>query len=303
MFYLTNFELIPVFSSAEGEASGAFTKDQNAAINKRALTGETTHRIDNRSKQSITTHLSQRCRNNHAINGTNDTALATPVTGIALTRQSHRSSSISPSISIDNQHSSTKAAKINGPSDNNAHLLPNPPDPPFDHRTDDQHVVSTKDGKFLVEDATSIQVDQSPPRVNSQWHSLDMRTRLLARLELEKSQASGPSDAEGHSNSIKSPAAQRASVNSETAQNDGGSSVDISTKDGAAHDRVSGLPSVSVASPSDSLSIMSHKRGQSDPDSVPVSVAEEARAREAKLKARAQLRVRLAAEKRRVDVG
>jgi hypothetical protein len=167
-------------------------------------------------------------------------------------------------------------------------------------------VAPTKDGNFLIGNVTSIQVDQSPlPRVNSQLHSVDMRTRLLARLDLEKSQASGvwkPCDVEGHS--IQSPGPQRASGNSEIAQNDGCSSVDISTKGGVAHDRVSDLPSVREASSSDSLSIKSHRRGQSDPDSVvPVSVAEEARAREAKLRARAQLRVRLAAEKRRVDTG
>lgn len=293
----------------EGEASGAFIKDQNTATNERALSGETTLRIDDRSKQSISIHLSQPRRKHQAINGTKDTAL-TPLAGdIALTRQSHTSSlSIPSSISIDNQRPLTGTAKIDKPGDNNAYL---PPDPgwslnrSFDQRTPDesgQHVLPAKDGDFLVGNVTSIQADPSPPppRVNS----VDMRTRLLARLELEKSQAPGvwSTDVEGHS--IKSP--QRASATSEIAQaqNDGGPSVDISTKEGAAHDiRVSDLPPARETSVSDSLSIKSHKRGQSDPDSVSVSVAEEARAREAKLRARAQLRVRLAAEKRRADAG
>lgn len=279
----TNF---PFISSVEGEASSAFIKDQNTAINERALTGETTLRIDDRSKQSISIHLSQPRRKHHAINGTNDTALTIPARDIALTRQSH-TPSLSTS-SIDNHRPSTGTAKINGPGCTDAYL---PPDPgslnlSFDQRTLDksgQHVLPGKDD-FGV---TSIKVDGSLPlRVNSQ--SADMRTRLLARLELEKSQAS-----------------ECASAISETpqAQNDGASSVDISTKDGVAHDRLSDLQSVREAGASDSLGIKSHKRGHGDPDSVTVSVAEEARAREAKLKARAQLRVRLAAEKRRVDAG
>jgi len=290
----------------EGEASGAFIKDQSAAINERALSGETTVRIDDRSKQSISIHLSQPRRKHHAISGTKDTALTILAGDIALTRQSHTSSlSTSSSLSIDNQRPSTGTAKIDRPGGNNAYL---PPDPgclnlSFDQRTPDEsgHVLPAKDGDFLVGNVTSIQTDPSPPpRVNS----VDMRTRLLARLELEKSQVPGvwPTDVEGHS--IKSP--QRASATGEIAQvqNDGGPSVDISTKDGVAHDiRVSDLPSAREASASDSLSIKSHKRGQGDPDSVSVSVAEEARAREAKLRARAQLRVRLAAEKRRADAG
>jgi hypothetical protein len=291
----------------EGEASGAFIKDQNAAINERALSGETTRRIDDRSKQSISIHLSQPHRKHQAINGTKDTAPTILAGDIALTRQSHTSSlSTSSSLSIDNQRSSMGTAKIDRPGGNNAYL---PPDPgclnlSFDQRTPDecgQHVLPAKDGDFLVGNVTSIQADPSPPpRVNS----VDMRTRLLARLELEKSQAPGvwPTDVEGHS--IKSP--QRASATSEIAQaqNDGGPSVDISTNEGAAHDiRVSDLPSARETSASESLSIKSHKRGQGDPDSVSVSVAEEARAREAKLRARAQLRIRLAAEKRRADAG
>ncbi|KIM44010.1 hypothetical protein M413DRAFT_25499 [Hebeloma cylindrosporum] len=311
----------------EGEAaSGPFIEVQSTATNKQALTGDTTFRIDDRSKQSISKHLSERRRKP---NGTNDTAPTNPASDIAPTRQSHRpSSSISRSISIDNQPSSAETAEIDRRDGNNNTPLPPDPPGPFDHRTaffDNgeraQHVLPAKGGNFLIGDVTSIPVDRSPPpRVHSQSHSVEMRTRLLARLELEKSQASGDlrvSDVEGHSVN-KNPDAQRVpSATREIAQNDydGGSSVtvDVSTTQGGGapvhdddDDRVSDLPSVSVmqqTSSSGSMSIKSHRRGQSDPKSVSVSVAEEARAREAKLRARAQLRVRLAAEKRRVDSG
>ena len=95
-------------------------------------------------------------------------------------------------------------------------------------------------------------------------------------------------------NSCKSTDAQRASATSETNQNAVSPSVDVSTK----RDGVFDIPSVTLGSPS-----MSQWRGHSDPDPASVSVAEESRAREAKLRTRAQLRVRLAAEKRRIDGG
>ena len=268
--------------SQEGEASNVLTKVQvrNAAVKEQTFTGTATLRIDDRSKQSISIHLSQPGIKHHAINGTNDTV---PESNNLLAQQSHTSpASISPSISIDNQPSSTGTAKIgNG----NTHLSPMVVD------RESSHVLPTKDGNSPVVDVTSIKVDRSPPpRVNSQLHPVELRTRLLARLELEKSQASRvwkPSDVERHP--IKSPNDQRASA----------TSVDFLAKGGAALDRVSDRK----ASASDSMSLKSRRRGQSDPDSVSVSVAEEARAREAKLRVRAQLRVRLAAEKRHVDAG
>ena len=277
MFYSSNFELIPFFLSvshdvldlnnpsqeSEAPASGVLTKVQvqNATVKEQVLTGEATLHIDDRSKQSISIYLSQGGIKHHAINGTNDTVPHRPP------------SSISPSISIDNQPPSTGTAEIGN---SNTHL-------PVDGES--SHVLPTKEGNFLVGDVTSIKVDRSPPpRVNS---PVELRTRLLARLELEKSQASRvwkSSDVERHS--IKNPGDQRASA----------TSVDFLTEGGAALDRVCDRKT-------SAMSLKSHRRGQSDPDSVSVSVAEEARAKEAKLRLRAQLRVRLAAEKRHVDAG
>lgn len=86
-------------------------------------------------------------------------------------------------------------------------------------------------------------------------------------------------------------------------QNGGSSSVDLSTSTQSARDRVFDVPCATEGS--SSMSGKSHRPGRSDPDSASTSasVAEESRAREAKLRTRAQLRVRIAAERRHIDGG
>jgi len=264
------------------------------------MVGETAHRIDDRSKQRISTHLSQRRGKRSPINQTDDTIM----TGdSAQSRQSlPLPSSISPPIGINNQATAAGTSTIKqrtGSDDSDTHPSPNSPKLTPDQRSattvvDDgvhrQHVLPTKDSDHRE---VVLKVDHSPPRVKSLMHSVEKRTRLLARLDLEKTQASlvcSRSDTE--ENSRKN--AQHASATSETDQNGGSPSVDVSVK--GACDRVFDIPCVTEGSLS--VSVKSHSHSQSNPDS-----AEESRAREAKLRMRAQLRVRLAAERRRIDGG
>ncbi|KAF9484621.1 hypothetical protein BDN70DRAFT_108192 [Pholiota conissans] len=133
----------------------------------------------------------------------------------------------------------------------------------------------------------------------------DRRTRLLARLQLAKTQAwsdEGGGEARGAGLSIRGAASSSSSLSSSS----------------SCHPRASGFGARGVNTPPLSTRLSSpplrggmghrrhadaHKDAQSDPDTASGHIVDEAREKEAQLRLRARVRARLAAEKRAAAAG
>jgi hypothetical protein len=161
-----------------------------------------------------------------------------------------------------------------------------------------------KSASITVRDDRSQQFPHTQPQ-----NTLDRRTRLLARLHLEKTQAQGGAHSETTSK-LRGDKAEARGLRDAQVPPSLYSRVSSMEYVGASMEANSGRQQRSVT-PLDRVGDSSvsrttpnaRKRAQSDPDSASQCIAEEARVKEAKLRVRAQLRARLAAEKRLADGG